>query len=299
MVDGQRHQRALGRVGRTPLPRCRGRRGRPCCGPQGPHVGATGHWAAAAGRARQGHGLRLAERGGDGRDRAVSDSLAFLRCEAERATEGSANTRGAGAAIYRVAWRVRHERALHAWLDRTAGRKRWLADDGHAWRLVGRAPSFNAAYHVLRLLAGGVRGRAQGRARAARVRPHHCAACDSPEVAVVWCSPGVEEDGVAWCTDCRPTDARGLLAAARGGETDSVEECARMAVGQAWTEGHWRRSSHGACPLCGGGEAGGEHLLQWCPAVQAAVDELLPGGGTLAQACHLDTGRDRALCALV
>ena len=68
-----------------------------------------------------------------------------------------------------MAWRARHERALHAWLARTGTRRRWLAAGGHAWRLVGRARSFNAAYHMLKLLAGGIRGRAQGRPPAAEV----------------------------------------------------------------------------------------------------------------------------------
>ena len=33
-------------------------------------------------------------------------------------------------------------------------------------------------------------------------------------------------------------------------------------------------SSWGACPLCGTGEGGGEHLVVWCPAVAAARYEL-------------------------
>ena len=46
----------------------------------------------------------------------------------------------------------------------------------------------------------------------------------------------------------------------------------------------WGPSLYGACPLCGRGEAGAEHLLLWCPAVALAWAVLSGGDGTLASA---------------
>ena len=379
-------------------------------------------------------GVAAGAAAGDRRDQATRDARLMMDLVHARAATGSADTSGAGAAIYRLAWRARHEQALHRWLVHTAARRRWLRDDGQAWRLIGRARYFNAAYHTLKLLAGGVRGRAQRRPAAARPRPHRCFACGAAEVGVVWRSPTEDEEGVAWCIGCRPTDARGLLAAARAHGHDDVAVCARVAglvppasaapaaspaghppagatpltsvvpaaspeaqplhaaqtrpsqdahagfpagttvsapaapaaqtapsqaastggptgasaaatdpagataatseasaalpaaqplaaqadaagvptgarataadpAGTAGGDGPaeepWRCSRHGACALCGGGEAGGEHLIQWCPAVQAALEELMPGSASLADACHEDTGRDQLLSDLI
>ena len=223
---------------------------------------------------------------GDDRDSAVQDARALVGLAQTRRSDGSTETRGACAAIYRIAWRVRYGQKLNERLARTATRKRWLGDDGNAWRLVGCARNFNAAYHSLKLLAGGVRGRAQGRSVAARARAHRCSGCDTRDIRVVWRSPTDDEDGVAWCAGCRPLDARGLLEALRTHGHENVEHGARAAVGSGEADDRWRCSRHGACPLCQGGEAGSEHLLQWCPAVQATLESFTGGANTLGRECN-------------
>ena len=86
---------------------------------------------------------------GDDRDPAVQDARALVGLAQTRRSDGSTETRGACAAIYRIARRGRYGQKLNEWLARTATRKRWLGDDGNAWRLVGCARNFNAAYHSL------------------------------------------------------------------------------------------------------------------------------------------------------
>ena len=78
---------------------------------------------------------------------------------------------------YREAWRVRHEAAAHRWLATTAVRRRWLSAEGHEWRLAACAGSFTGSFHVLRLLAGGVRGAAQRRGRS------HCRGGDGMDLS--------------------------------------------------------------------------------------------------------------------
>ena len=51
---------------------------------------------------------------------------------------------------------------------------------------------------------------------------------------------------------------------------------ARVALGGDDADDLWRCSRHGALPLCRAGKAGSEHLLQWCPAVQAALKGFAP-----------------------
>jgi hypothetical protein len=53
---------------------------------------------------------------------------------------------------------------------------------------------------------------------------------------------------------------------------------------------HVQRSPFGACPLCGLGEAGSEHLCVWCPAVACAWAQLWPDRavGSLLQAVAVD-----------
>ena len=51
-------------------------------------------------------------------------------------------------------------------------------------------------------------------------------------------------------------------------------------------------SSYGACPLCGTGEAGGEHLVNWYPAVGVAWRRICGGRCSLRDAIHGVPGAD-------
>eukprot|EP00974_Lingulodinium_polyedra_P053219 5113657-Lingulodinium_polyedra.AAC.1 len=86
-----------------------------------------------------------------------------------------------------MCWREFWEREIRGWLDATALRKRWLGSGLHERRLIRRTGSYNAAYHALKLLAGGAPSAAQRRGRG----EHHCCACGSASVAVVW-RPGTK-----------------------------------------------------------------------------------------------------------
>eukprot|EP00974_Lingulodinium_polyedra_P007145 677915-Lingulodinium_polyedra.AAC.1 len=53
----------------------------------------------------------------------------------------------------------------------------------------------------------------------------------------------------------------------RGTPEASTEEGFVLAAEAAGCRnGDWSHNTHERCPLCGAGEAGSEHLIQWCPA---------------------------------
>ena len=244
-------------------------------------------------------GAAAGEAGGDHRDPHVQDAVALLGLAIARSSSGLAETRGVGAAVYRRAWRLRFERPLQDWLVRTAARRRWFDGSCGAWRIVEHGRSLNAAYHALKLLAGGVCGRAQGRPSNARTRQHRCHGCGNGDVEVVWRSPTQDADGVAWCHGCRPLSALGLLNAIRTQGGDDVALAGRSSLCHRAEGDPWGVSEYGACPLCGGGEAGSEHLLQWCPAVQAVLESFAPNAPSLATACRGVAGVEQSICDLL
>ena len=73
---------------------------------------------------------------------------------------------------------------------------------------------------------------------------------------------------------------------------------ARAAAGGAGGAAAWDPAED-PCPLCGTGECGSEHLLPWCPAVEAAWRTLCPEGRCLVAACRQMSGHDPLLARLL
>eukprot|EP00974_Lingulodinium_polyedra_P019695 1903479-Lingulodinium_polyedra.AAC.1 len=67
-----------------------------------------------------------------------------------------------------MCWLALWEDPFHDWLHDTAVRKRRLSPEGAGWRLPRAAEGDNAAYHSLKLLAGGVSSAARRSGREAR-----------------------------------------------------------------------------------------------------------------------------------
>ena len=87
---------------------------------------------------------------------------------------------GKGGALYRTAWRAKREGPLQSWLEDSALRCRWLDKGGAEWELLSHTKHYNAAHHVLRLLAGGAHGGARHRNATMRTEhPHTCIECHS------------------------------------------------------------------------------------------------------------------------
>ena len=187
--------------------------------------------------------------------------------------------RGKGGAIYRLAWVARYGQAFTDWLAARPTERRWLPTTGTEWSLVRSASSFTQTYHVFRLLSGGLRGPGGRRPRAVRAtRPKKCMGCDGRDIAWSWITPGETHGGASWCRRCIPEGVwqqgmRGgaLLPSERGSEhtsqgalgwPDSID----FGVTRDWPP----------CSLCGRGEATGEHLAVWCPAVAYAWGKWQP-----------------------
>ena len=134
--------------------------------------------------------------------------------------------RGKGGAVYRTAWRAQREEPLRNWMHRRARQCRWLSDDGVEWELLNHTRHYNAAHHVLRLLAGGAHGGARHRRDAMRVaHPHLCITCGSDQVQLSWRTPHSDKAGLAWCGSCAPFEghapARALLAGLGAAEAET------------------------------------------------------------------------------
>ena len=110
-----------------------------------------------------------------------------------------------------------------------------------------------------------------------------------------WATAGDAGGGAAWCSTClgpeqlRMGAAVWLVQGVEGGAPRYRAHAAELraqlrAAGHAVLQGvtgllgaersYPLVSEWGACPLCGLGEGGGEHLVIWCPAVAAAWLEL-------------------------
>ena len=102
--------------------------------------------------------------------------------------------------------------------------------------------------------------------------------CAAQPVQLVWrsASPpeiGDGEDGMAWCSDCiQPGMAEHSWACLPVHMIpSSLREQARYSRQEhASCNSDTRQSHFGACPLCGIGEAGAEHIWQWCSAAVMA-----------------------------
>ena len=105
--------------------------------------------------------------------------------------------------------------------------------------------------------------------------------------------------GEAWCSGCRPADGASLLGALRAMDSEDVHLAAAAVAAGGGGGAAWLPSQGDPCPLCGGGEAGNEHLIQWCPAAQAAWEALHPEGGILREACQQMGPDDEALACLL
>ena len=62
-----------------------------------------------------------------------------------------------GAALYAAAWMTRHGAASARWRRARSAARRWMATNGNEWELL-RGARFAEAFHVARVLAGGLRG---------------------------------------------------------------------------------------------------------------------------------------------
>ena len=166
-----------------------------------------------------------------------------------------------GAMLYEAVWRAYFGLRSVTWFARRSLTRRWLPSDGCEWlRLQGI--TFSAAFHVLRLLAHGLLGLPGARTRRERqLLPWSCQQCHGPEIAWVSYTPTNGHPGAALCWGCavQPVPPPGSAAW-------------RLAL--PVTFGMSRTGRYPACPLCGWGEAGGEHLFLFCASVQQAWHDL-------------------------
>jgi len=238
--------------------------------------------------------------GGDGL-LGARDAQTIAALEAERTGEGIRTGRRAGGAVYAACWATRYERFAIRWLGQRTAARRWLPSDGREWEIV-RGRSFTQAFHVIRILAGGLRGQARSRPDNQRRQLRStCTVCGTPDVAWTWVTPGPESQGLAWCATCLGAEqmrAGGAMWAVgltgeEGGTFGTTAADSRdrlvaagcrplLEAGLSVGNGSPTRSTWGCCPLCGLGEGGGQHLVIWCPAVAAAWAALAPGCGSVA-----------------
>jgi len=263
-------------------------------GPPGAEINAASTWNRCTRWARE---MRDAPPepppwGGPKRDTAIRRILAVedARESHDDLPTVSHLAKSANPGIYMSLWELSSRRSHDEWLARRAARRRWLPSNGAEWRLPATAGRFHHAFHVLRLLLGGLRGEARSRSTSTRASaPWACSSCRSPEVRWALSTPCTDTGGVGWCTLCIPprlldfgfwawSPAISSLTHVPGLPELVASIRADSAAHPEWSSFCWADSANFApCPLCGHGEAGGEHLLCGCPTVAAAWLLLAPG----------------------
>ena len=192
--------------------------------------------------------------------------------------------KGAGTALYQALWLAMHGLSFATWLLDRSRARRWWPSGGAEWASLPQCRDFNCAWHLLRTVVGGNKGRAGRRSDQERAdRPRACCTCGSLRVAVAATTPSAGHSGLAWCAECLPVvGAPGCLAGA-------VRRILSGDAGDAPRDGpdgthHAARAfiqlgggGSDPCPLCGLGEDSSEHLLCWCPAVCDAWHRLWAG----------------------
>ena len=179
---------------------------------------------------------------------------------------------GTGHSLYMITWHRAHAK-YKAWTRTRSNARRWSTGDGNEWVALSEAQNITDAARLLRLLCNALPGRARWRPHCQRI-DHKCHQCTAQPVQLVWRSPsppdaGDSDDGIAWCSACiQPGMAEHSWASLPEHMIPSTlkEQALSLRQGSDDASFDTRQSHYGACPLCGLGEAGAEHIWQWCTA---------------------------------
>ena len=192
---------------------------------------------------------------------------------------------GTRSSLYAILWHLRYANDHLEWNQERSAARRWAPGDSSEWLALAEARNMTDATRLLRLLCNALPGRARWRASSQRA-PHKCHACGSHKVQLVWRSPspievGAGDDGMAWCTNCvHPgmTEISWAHLPVHMTPSSLREQAHLISSGLNRVSFDTRHSHFGPCPLCGLGEAGAEHIWQWCSAAHMAWDR--DGDGT-------------------
>ena len=194
---------------------------------------------------------------------------------------------GDAAVVYKAAWFAMHFRGYHAWMQQRSAGRRWAPGDGSEWGILSSAATATDAARVLRFLCNGLPGGSRWRPREQRP-PRTCSSCADEGVVIAQEAPtrlqsGRIAPGLGWCRGCAGPWTEGQTWACL--PDDSLPPQLRPSAARLRDErpglAHFSGapSSYGACPLCGSGEAGAEHLWVGCPVTETVWDEF--GDGTM------------------
>ena len=189
-------------------------------------------------------------------------------------------------ALYSAEWNRTHGRRALNWFQHRSQQREWAPGHNDEWALITAAPSYTAAYHVLRFLVNGLPS--DTRWRHNHRYPHLCCNCNLP-ANHRWLTNTPTHPGHAWCNHCFAQWADGAAWAALPddfipqtlrGEAEAIRANRPPLPGPP----HPRRGTYRVCPLCGQGEASNHHLWTWCVTVALAWRNLgLDDHGCLLQ----------------
>ena len=167
---------------------------------------------------------------------------------------------GSGNAAYLAFWHLQDAGHTLQYLTGRSQLRRWLPTSGHEWGTLAAAESWASAWLVTRLLLNGLpRGQVRGGTGHA-LRCWGCGANDAFRWR--WIRGSHDHAPVGWCATCSASRTHG--------RPPDIEGPGAALPGPPCPE----RGGSAACPLCGLGEAGAEHLTVFCPAVANAWHNL-------------------------
>ena len=180
---------------------------------------------------------------------------------------------GTGHSLYVVIWHFTYADVHQAWTQERSAARRWATGDGTEWLALTEAQNMTDATRLLRAPSlQRPSGTSAMEAQLAESRPQMPRMHSTVGAAGLASPPSArnrQRRGMVWCSACiQPGMTEHSWASFPEHMIPSTlkRQAYSIRQGREDLDFDTRQSHFAACPVCGMGEAGAEHIWQWCTA---------------------------------